>query len=93
MVWRKMLFDKHQDCCLVFGHPDILLILSLHVVWFLLKRTYGFEEFVRRIPRWLFNEWPSLVSEWNDLSNSGSLFCLDASHQVSAQEGVRFGRR
>ena len=40
---------------------------------------------------------PSLVSEWNDLSNlgspSGSPFCLDASHQVSAQEDVWFGRR
>ena len=45
--------------------------------WFLLKRTYGFEEAIaRRIPRWLFNAWPSLISEWNDLSNSGSPFCL-----------------
>ena len=24
----------------------------------------------------LFNAWPSLISEWNDLSNSGSSFCL-----------------
>ena len=44
MVWRRMLFDKYRDCCLVIGHPDILFILSLHVAWFLLKRTYGFEE-------------------------------------------------
>ena len=30
MVWRRMLFDKYQDCCLVLGHPDILFYLSLH---------------------------------------------------------------
>ena len=23
MVWRRMLFDKYQDCCLVLCHPDI----------------------------------------------------------------------
>ena len=39
-----MLLDIYQDCCLVFGHPDILFMLSLNVAWFLLKRTYGFEE-------------------------------------------------
>ena len=73
IVWRRMLFEKYQDCCLVLGHPDILFILSLH----LLKRTDGFEEEIAwRNPRWLFNAWPSLISEWNDLSNSGSLFCL-----------------
>ena len=76
IVWRRILFDKYQDCCLVLGHPDILFILSLHIVWFLFKRTYVFEEIAWRIPRWLFNAWPSLISEWNDLSNSGSPFCL-----------------
>ena len=89
MVWRRMLFDKYQDCCLVLGHPDILFILSLHVVWFLFKRTYVFEEEIaRRIPRGLFNAWPSLISEWNNLSNSGAPFAL-----VSAQEDIWFGRR
>ena len=39
MVWRE-----YQDCSLFLGNPDILFILSLHVAWFLLKRTYGFEE-------------------------------------------------
>ena len=73
MVWRRMLFDKYQDCSLVLGNPDILFILSLHVAWFLLKRTYGFEEEIAwRIPRWLFNAWASLISEWSDLTNSGS---------------------
>ena len=89
MVWRRMLFDKYQDCCLVLGHPDILFILSLHVVWFLFKKTYVFEEEIaRRIPRGLFNAWPSLKSEWNNLSNSGAPFAL-----VSAQEDIWFGRR
>ena len=23
MVWRKMLFEEYQDCCLVLGQPDI----------------------------------------------------------------------
>ena len=27
-----------------------------------------------------------MISEWNDLSNSGSAFCLEDSHQFSAQE-------
>ena len=40
MVWRKMLFDKHQDCCLVFGHPDInseppcCLVSAQEDIWF-----------------------------------------------------------
>ena len=25
MVWKRMAFDKYQDCCLVLGHPDIFL--------------------------------------------------------------------
>ena len=69
MVWRRMLFEKYQDCCLVLGHPDILFIQSLHVVLFLLKRTYSSEVIAWRVPRWLFNAWPYLISEWNDLSN------------------------
>ena len=61
------MFDKYQNCCLVLGHPDILFLLSLHVAWLLLKRTYA---------------WPSLISEWNDLSNSGSPFCLSFRSRV-----------
>ena len=45
---------------------------------FLLKGIYGLEEvFAWRIPRWLFNAWSSLISERNDLSNSGPPFCLN----------------
>ena len=29
-----------------------------------------------RIPRWLFNAWPSLISEWNERSIYESLFSL-----------------
>ena len=57
----------------------ILSIMSLRVVRFILKRTYGFgEETAWRIPRRLLNAWPPLISEWNDLSNSGSPFCLSS---------------
>ena len=46
-----------------------------------------FEEFQngRRRPTWL--------SEWNGFSNPESLCRSDASHQVSAQSNLRFGRR
>ena len=27
-----------------------------------------------------YSAWSSLIPEWNELSNSGSLFCLDAFH-------------
>ena len=47
----------------------------------------GFSSRGHKVLKKLFEEfqdsytaWPSLISEWNDLSNSGSLFCLDASH-------------
>ena len=36
---------------------------------------------------------PSWISERNDFSHSESLCCSDASHQVSAQSDLRFGRR
>ena len=32
------------------------------------------------------------ISEWNDYSNSESLCRSDASHQVSAQSHLQFGR-
>ena len=36
---------------------------------------------------------PSWILELNDFSNSESLFHPDASHQVSAQSDLLFGRR
>ena len=67
-----------------------LFILSLHVAWFLLKRTYGFQdEIVKRIPRWQFYAWPSSIFEWIDLSkNSVSPFAL-----VYAQIDMCFGKK
>ena len=43
-----------------------------------------------------FSSWPqslSWIAERNDFSNSESLWCSNASHQVSAQSNLRFGRR
>ena len=61
---------------------------------------HGFNSRGHKVLKKLFEEfqdsysaWPSLISEWNDLSNSGSLFCLNASHKVSSQKDVWFGRR
>ena len=54
------------------------------------------EDVVWGISRWQLCGWPSLISARNDLSNSGSGFCLaclaDAYHQVSVQEDIWFGR-
>ena len=76
----------------------ILAILNLYVtqmlsIKFPLNPTYGLGgDVLCRIPRWL--PWqPSWISEWNDFSNSESLFHSDASHQVAAQSDLRFGRR
>ena len=48
--------------------------------------------FPSRFSRW--SPWgPSLISEQNDFNNSESLCCSHASHQVSAQSNLQFGRR
>ena len=36
--------------------------------------------------------WPSLISEWNDLSDSWSPFFLEDLHQFSAQVKIWVGR-
>ena len=64
--------------CFPSGFGSILLMVWEEVVW--------------RISRWL-PWWPSWVSERNNFSNSESLWCSDASHQVLAQSDLRFGRR
>ena len=65
MVWRRMLFDKYQGCCLVLGHPNILFILSLH------NCLVSAQEDICMA-----------IFEWNDLSNSGSPFCLSLRSRV-----------
>ena len=94
VVWKipKRLFSAWPS--LVSGWNERSISKSLfglkHPVKFLLIRTYSLEEGVFwRIERWLFSGWPpSLISEWNDLSNAGSPFCLEYSHQFSAQEKI-----
>ena len=64
MVWRKMLFEEFQDDYSVDGHlwylsGMIKAILGLHFalknpISFMIKRKYGLEDVVWRIPRWLF---------------------------------------
>ena len=59
---------------------------------FRLNPTYGLGDVLWRISRW--PPWqPSWISEWNDFSNSESLCRSDASHKVSAQSDLQFGRR
>ena len=96
-----MSFEKFQDghCG---GHPGyqngmILAILNLCVtvmppIKFCLNRTYGLgEDVIGRISRW--PPWrPSWISKRNDFSNFKSLCHCDASHQVSAQSDLQFGR-
>ena len=91
--WKK-LFEKFQEGCLVHDHLWYLSGMKeafglTNPIKFLLIRTYSLEEeVVWRILRWLLSGWPSLMSEWNDLSNNGSPFCLEDSHQFSAQEKI-----
>ena len=76
----------------------ILAILNLYAapklsIKFWLNPTYGLGgDVVWRISRW--PPWrPSWISEQNEFSNSESLCCSDASHQVSAPFDLRFGKR
>ena len=76
----------------------ILAILNLYAaqklsIKFWLNPTYGLGgDVVWRLSRW--PPWrPSWISEQNEFSNSESLCCSDASHQVSAPFDLRFGKR
>ena len=76
----------------------ILAILNLCVtvmlpIKFWLNPTYGLGwDVIWRISRW--RPWgPSWLSERYNFSNSKSLCCSNASHQVLAQSHLRFGRR
>ena len=57
---------------------------------FWLNRTYR----SRVDAVWRFSRWPPWwISEQNNFSNSESLYCSDAFHQVSALSNLQFGRR
>ena len=99
MVWEEMLFEEFQDGHrgdnLGYQNETILAILNLcgtvmspNRFW--LNPTYGLGgDVVSRLPPWR----PSWISERNDFSNFEYLCHCDASHQVSAQSDLRFGRR
>ena len=63
MVWRKVLFEEFKDDFPMVGHlwhlsGMIKAILGLHFalktpINFMLKKNYGLEDVVWRIPRWL----------------------------------------
>ena len=66
MVWKKMLVEEFQDGCLVHGH--LWYQMGKILPFLTLKRALSFEDVVWRITRRLLSAWPSLVSEYNDLS-------------------------
>ena len=94
-----MSFEEFQDGChggdLGYRNGKILAILNLHMApmpptKFGLNLTKGSGADVVSI----FSRWPlSWIAEWNDFSNSESLCCSDASHQIMAQSNSWFGRR
>ena len=100
-VW-EMAFKEFQYGC-HGGHPGyqnrtILAILNIYVapippIKFWLSWTYGLGGYVvwriSRGPPWR----PSWIPERNYFSNSESLQSSNASHQVSAQSDLWFGRR
>ena len=93
-VWEEMSFEEFQAVYGGYQNVTILSILNLYVapmppIKFWLNLTYGLGDVVWRISRWL----PSWISERNHFSNSESLCRSDASHQVSAQSDLWFGKR
>ena len=76
----------------------ILAVLNLHVApmpptKFGLNLNQGLgADVISRFSRLLPRQ-PSWIAKLNNLSNSESLFCSDASHQVSAQSDFWIGRR
>ena len=91
MVWETS-FEEFQDGVTILAilNPYVSLMPPMK---FRLNLTYGLGgDVVWRISRW--PPWqPSWISERNDFNNSEFLCRSDASHQVSAQSDIRFGRR
>ena len=104
LTWNKassqLTIEDLKDCCCVGHHgyrnKMFLAILNLHVTpmsptkfWLNLTYRSGADKVWRfsSRPSWV----PSWILEWNNFSNSESLCCCDASHQVSAQSNLQFG--
>ena len=88
-VWEEMLLEEFQDGRhLGYRNGTILAILNLYVapmppIKFWLNLTFSLGgDVVWRISRWPPWQLTSLISEWNDFSNSESLHRSNASHQV-----------
>ena len=101
-IWEEMSFEEFEDepsgGHLGYQKGKILAILNFWVtmmvpIKFWLNLTYGLgENVIWKISRWP-PWWPSWISEQNDFSNSESLCRSDASHLVSVQSDLWFGRR
>ena len=98
-VWEELSFQDFQDGDhLGYRNGMILTILNLHVApmpstKFGLSLTDGsWADVVSRFSIWLPRR-PSWIAERNDFNNSEFLCRSDASHQVSAQSNLRFGKR
>ena len=99
---EQMLFQDfqagHHDGHFGYWNRTNLAILKLHVpqmppTKFGLNLTYRLgADMVWRFSRWP-TQGPACVLERKDFSNSESLCCSNASHQVSAQSNLQFGRR
>ena len=95
-----MSFEEFQDDLhgghLGYRNGTILAILNLYVTTMPpIKLGHNLTWFGRRCPLTNFNMAnvrPSWISERNNFSNSESLCHCDASHQVSAQSDLQFGR-
>ena len=90
--------DGHHGGHLRYWNGTNLAILNLHVMSmpptkFGLNPTYRLgEDMVWTFSRWPL-WWPSWILEWYNFSSSVSLCCCNASHHVSAQSDLWFGRR
>ena len=94
----KMVAEATKGGHLGYRYRTILAILNhcttvMPPIKLWLNPTYGLGgDVVWRISRWP-PWWPARRSERNNFSNSESLCHCDASHQVSAQLDLGFGRR
>ena len=96
--WRRYRLKNFKMATMVaildIGNGTILAILNLCVtvmlpIKFWLNPTYSLGGDIV----WRISRWPPWLSEQNNLSNSESLCCSDASHKVSAQSDLWFWRK
>ena len=97
--WRRCclkIFKMAALASLGYWNGMILAILNLHVAPMPTPPSLGSIR-LRVLEQMWFNDFqdghPDGIAKRNDLSNSESLCCSDASRQVSAQSNLRFGKR